>query len=520
MATAPQTSELHLLDPRSAIAEAFLEVVDASKLGAGRYYDDPVGFVREAFRWQPGDAPTAYQERIMRELIRKERISVRGPHGLGKTAMHAWLVLWFSLTRDAKGIDWKVITTAGAWRQLEKYLWPEIHKWVRRLRYETVRRPVFAGNELMRLELRLTHGAAFAVACEDPARIEGAHADELLYIFDEAKTIPGETFDAAEGAFSGATGERKAYAIASSTPGEPRGRFYEIHARMPAFQNWTAIHVTLDDAIKAGRVSERWAKHDAKELWKSAPAIYANRVLGEFAESDEDGIIPHSWVEAAVERWHALGLPEALPQDELDAVGVDVGGTRDKTVAALRYGSVVTEVRVLPAGGTMQTAGEVHALLALHPKAVAIIDATGIGAGVYDRLRETGASCEPFIAGARGEGTDRSGVLRFANNRAAAWWRMREALDPERGSTVALPPEDRLIRDLVTPRWKLDSSGRVVVESKDEIRARLKRSTDFGDAVVLSFWVRPAGFSYPPAFVEPPRESPWATLGPGLIFSR
>jgi hypothetical protein len=68
-------------------------------------------------------------------------LAVRGPHGLGKTTVNAIAVLWFALTRDAAGIDWKAATTAGAWRQLEYYLWPEIHKWARRLRWDVLNRP-------------------------------------------------------------------------------------------------------------------------------------------------------------------------------------------------------------------------------------------------------------------------------------------------------------------------------------------------------------------------------------------
>jgi hypothetical protein len=60
-------------------------------------------------------------------LVKHHRVAARGPHGLGKTTLASWVVIWFALTRD--GDDWKVITTASAWRQLEKFLWPEIHKW-------------------------------------------------------------------------------------------------------------------------------------------------------------------------------------------------------------------------------------------------------------------------------------------------------------------------------------------------------------------------------------------------------
>jgi len=73
--------------------------------------------------------------------------------------------------------------------------------------------------------MKLTYGQAFPVASSDPGKIEGAHEDQMLYIFDEAKMISNATFDAAEGAF--ASGQ--AYALAISTPGDASGRFFEIH---------------------------------------------------------------------------------------------------------------------------------------------------------------------------------------------------------------------------------------------------------------------------------------------------
>jgi len=167
------------------------------------YFNNPAAFVNDCFIWSRSEGPTFYQNLILEELISKKRVSVRGPHGLGKSAMASWVILWFSLTRD--GNDWKCPTTASAWRQLTRYLWPEVHKWSRKLNWEKIGREPFNPNkELLTLNLKLNTGESFAVASDIPELIEGAHADELLYVFDESKSISDATFDAAEGAFSGA----------------------------------------------------------------------------------------------------------------------------------------------------------------------------------------------------------------------------------------------------------------------------------------------------------------------------
>lgn len=119
---------------------------------------------------------------------------------------------------------------------------------------------------------------------------------------------------------------------------------------------------------------------------------------------------------------------------------------------------------------------------------IAVVDVIGIGAGVYDRLREQNRKTVPFNAGEKSSRTDKSKRLRFANKRAAAWWGMRELLDPAYDSTVALPPDRMLIDELSAPRWKPTSNGRVQIESKDQIKRRLRRSTDNADAVIQAFW--------------------------------
>jgi hypothetical protein len=455
------------------------------------YHDDPGGFVRECMIWPPGQGPTDYQVRNMALMVEKNRLAVRSPHGTGKTTTNAWLVLWFALTRDLLGEDWKIGTTASAFRQLRIYLWPEIHKWANRLDWKKIGRPPFMPKvELMDEELRLAHGIAFAASSDDPAKIEGMHADQVLFIYDEAKTIPTETFDATEGAFMGAgedTGNF-AYAIASSTPGEPTGRFYEIHARRAGLEPWEPVHISLADAIKARRISANEAER-LKRQWGADSALYINRVLGNFASREEDGVIPLSHIELAVARWEALNDARWTELGPLSAIGVDVATTgRDKTVFCYRHGFILRKIERFSKQDAMETAGKlVRVLRANENLPLAIVDQAD--AGVCARLKEQGARVKPFVSSHHDSSLrDITGQLEMLNLRAAAWWYMRDILDPENGKEVALPPDDRLIGDLVTPRHKEHSSGRIKVELKDEIRKRLGRSPDDGDACVYAFW--------------------------------
>lgn len=459
------------------------------KAGVSQYYSDPVGFCDNCIDWgDNSDGLTFYQREIIGSVPVKHRVAVRGPHGLGKSAISALTILWFAITRDAAGVDWKCVYTAGAWRQLQKYLAPEIKKWAGKIRWENVRDRPFNGNELLSLSLNLKHGSAFAAASSNPALIEGAHADSLLVIFDESKSIVAETFNAIEGAFSG-TGE--VFAMALSTPGPPGGRFYDIHARKPGYEDWFARHVTLADAMAAGRISQSWA--DQRKLqWGEHSALYQNRVLGEFYSGDEDSVIPLSWIEAANDRWldwDALGKPD---RGRPHTVGVDVARSgSDKTCLAMRQGEVISEIRAYSINDTMATVGHVKGILDNDPNCTAIVDVIGIGAGVVDRLREMGAKCQAFNAANSSKRRDKTGELGFINVRAAAWWNLRELLDPAAGSDLCLPIDDELLGDLTAPSAaEVVSGGKLKIESKDNIRKRLGRSTDRGDAVVQAFWTQ------------------------------
>lgn len=452
-----------------------------------RWRDDPAGWAQTHVDLGGPLAP--YQEAALTSLARNRRVALRSPHGAGKTCIASLATHWFASTREQAGRSWKVITTASAWRQLTLYLWPEIHHWSSKIRWELLGRgPYHPRRELTGLQLRGQHGLAAAVASDDPAMIEGAHADEVLFIFDEGKSIPAGIWDAAEGALSSGN----AYALALSTPGPPSGRFYDIHARKPGLGDWTTMHITLEQAIAAGRIKPGWAQARALQ-WGETSSIYANRVLGEFHAGDEDAVIPLAWAEAAVERWHAwndAGQPD-VPGLRLVSVDVARSGA-DKTVLAHRMAYVITGLDYSVRQDTMVTTAQVQAALA-RGAGKAVVDTAGVGAGVTDRLRELNLPVVAYVGAAKTTTRDRSGTWGFTNVRSAAYWRVRELLDPAFSPELALPPDEQLLADLCAPTWS-EHTGippKIQVEPKEDLVARLGRSPDAGDAVVMVCWARP-----------------------------
>lgn len=407
---------------------------------------------------------------------------VRSPHGVGKTTTAALLILMFANWCERDGIDWKIVTTASSWRQLTRYLWPEVRKWAAKV--AQAKWKINMSRDLIQTTIKGQYGTGFAVASNRPELIEGAHADRLLYVLDEAKAIPEKTWDAVEGAF--ASGECYAYAI--STPGPPAGRFYDIHRRRPGTLDWAVHHITALDGVEAGRISQEWIEQ-RKRQWGETSAVYLQRVTGEFAADQECGVIPLAYVEAATDRWKELSERNAWPDHT--CIGADIARSTDgdASTLAVRRGNAIERIEKWRVADTMETTGRIAA--AIRDLGVpAVVDVVGLGAGVYDRLREQNLDAVEFNGGAAAwhENTDDPSLKRrFANLRARAYWHLRELLDPSSGVEVALPDDDELVADLTAPTYGATSRGELVVEAKERIRARLGRSPDKGDAVVQAF---------------------------------
>lgn len=440
----------------------------------GDKYTSPDGivkFVREVLLADP----TPYQEDILRTFAERKRMAVRGPHGLGKTALSSWVILWGMV---AFADDVKIVTTASAWRQLVHFTWPEVRKWATKADWKRFGISMRRGKELLELSIKLPGKEAFAVASDNPALIEGAHASNMIYVFDEAKAIPAGIWDAAEGAFS--TGN--CYALAISTPGETSGRFYDIHKRKPGLEDWAVRHVKLTEAIAAGRISQEWADQ-RKTQWGETSAVYQNRVLGEFADSGEDNVVPLRWVELANDRWRAC---QGVGTGDM-SYGVDPARYgQDKTTIARLVGRVCEVINYYTRQSTMETAGRVASTV--NKKTPVAVDVIGIGAGVYDRLEEEGYAVIAVNVAESTSMRDASGTLKFINLRSAIWWAMRDSLDPDSDDPLALPPDDILTGDLTAPTWTYTSKGQIKVESKDDIRARIGRSTDGADGLGLALY--------------------------------
>ncbi len=244
---------------------------------------------------------------------------------------------------------------------------------------------------------------------------------------------------------------------------------------------------------------------------QSLPEPLRSQLLyGDFSAGVEDDpwqVIPTAWIEAAMARWQPK---DSGVYERIDALGVDVArGGAANTVLAARIGRWFAPLERF-AGADTDDGPKVAALVwrsltrsgdGADLLAAVNIDSIGVGASAFDSCKAMELNVIPVNFGGGAYGRDRSGVMEFRNMRAYAWWALREALDPEKGDNLALPPDNQLLADLSAPRWS--PVGRLVkLEEKPEIEKRLGRSPDSGDAVVLANLCAPQADGVEPVTIE------------------
>tara|TARA_R110000868_G_scaffold122871_2_gene325733 strand:+ start:1489 stop:3021 length:1533 start_codon:yes stop_codon:yes gene_type:complete len=204
-------------------------------------------------------------------------------------------------------------------------------------------------------------------------------------------------------------------------------------------------------------------------------------------KDDEWQVIPTSWLAEAQERWKPDGGRGLL----MTAMGADVAqGGSDMSVLAARFGPWYAPLERKKGQETPHSNDMVGFIVThLRNGAGLVIDiGGGYGVGPAQHMKENGATVHQFDGSKPSTQRAAGSNLQFFNKRAEAWWRFREALDPgqDGGSPLALPPGQGILADLTAPKYEIGARG-IKIEAKVEVKKRLGRSPDDGDAIVMAW---------------------------------
>jgi hypothetical protein len=525
----PGTSsfDIEIKDPLEYAAEAFDPRPD--------YDDDPALWGESVL----GEFFWSKQVEILKSVSYKRYTAVRSCHDAGKSFIAARAAArWISQHEPGEAF---VVSTAPTSAQVSAILWREIQRAHRK--GALAGQITTAGYPQWKLGGELV-GYGRKPADYSDSAFQGIHARYVLVIIDEACGVTKQLYDAADALATNAN----ARVLAIGNPDDPTSHFATVckpdsgwnviridglgtpnftqdavewldcpdckrHGRTEPllarlFQEEGLPYTTeyVPESLRDMLLSPLWVE-ERLHRWVGLPgptqtlaelsaqsSLFTAKVRGNFPDSSSEGVIPLGWAQAAVDRWRNWrdsGSP-ALDIIERHVLGCDIADQgEDATAVAFREGPIVREIRKHRAADVMESTGYIKAAMSNRAGSTAIVDSIGIGAGVLARLREQGVSVHGFVASGSAKGMkDKTGEFKFTNLRAAAWWRMRELLDPSQpgGSNIMLPDSETLLADLTTPHWKVLSGGSIQIEAKDDIRKRLGRSTDEGDAVVMSFW--------------------------------
>lgn len=405
----------------------------------------------------------------------ERRISVRSGHGVGKSALAAWLMVWFLLTR----YDTKIVVTAPTSAQLFDALFAECKRWIEQL-------PPFLRELLNSTSDRVTLVAApnenFISArtarAESPEALQGVHAANVLLIVDEASGVPEPVYEAAAGSMSG----ENATTLLLGNPTRTSGYFYDTHNANS--DRWWTLRVNGEESK---RVSKAFCEEIADTYGRDSNA-YRVRVLGEFPKSDDDTIISLESVESSLGR-------DIRPSVNTPWVwGLDCARFGDdSTVLTKLQGYKLSEPpKKWIKKNTMEVAGlvksEWDSLPAEKRPAEINIDVIGIGSGVVDRLLELGLP----VRGINVSETPAFTQLQAKNLRTELYLKARDLFQQ---GLISLPVDEKgkalgdvkvLVADLVAVKYgQMESSGLTIAEPKKDTKKRIRRSPDFGDSFLL-----------------------------------
>lgn len=423
------------------------------------YRNNPVPFAEDVL----GLELSEQQVLLLNTLQSQKYVAVKSGHGTGKSFVSSVAILWFLSTRYMA----QVPTTAPTSSQLNDVLWSRLSENFYRMN------PIFRENFTM-VNDRIYHNkykkswftAARTAKKETPEALQGFHAKNLLFVIDEAAGVPDEVFQVVMGALT----ETGNMCLMIGNPTRLSGYFYDAFHKNRG--RWANLTLNSEDSPF---VSQDWIKEMAINGRNSN--IYRMRVIGEFPKQEDDTLIELDLLDNAIER-------EITPSGGV-VWGVDVARFgKDETVLVKRQANKLLKIKRTKQRDTMEVSGWVKAEYhRSEPKPDKIcVDVIGIGAGVYDRLREQGIPVIPVQVSERANDPEK-----YKNVRAEIYDLYRHWLLYDEPS---IPNDTDLIAQSSTIKYKYDSAGRMMIESKDDYKKRNPSigSPDIVDAVTLTFY--------------------------------
>lgn len=484
------------IGPVEQYAEKIINNIDAELLDVtiakelAQFYADPLGFVMWAFPWGEGElegfeGPDEWQIDLLNDIgaqvkarqfdginpVKPIREATVSGHGIGKSAVTSWIILWIMSTRMyAKGV-----VTANTGDQLKTKTWGEVGKWLNR----SILTRWFEYNN-SKGNMHLYHKnypeswRVDAQTCreENSEAFAGLHSASStpFYIFDEASAVPDKIWEVAEGGLT----DGEPMFLVFGNPTRNTGKFATI------FKSLRHIWTTRQIDSRSAKMTNKALFEEWIETYGEDSDFVRVRVRGVFPRASSTQFIPGDVIFEAQNR-----TPRYLGDDPL-ICGVDVArGGGDNCVVQFRRGKDAKSEKVykIPAEksrDSMQLISILTTIFKDHQPDVINVDETGLGGPIVDRLRQIG-----WAVNGVNFGSAANDKKHYVNRVAEMWAKMREWI--MHGGSIHSSPE--LEVELTNREYGHNTKDQLVMETKDQLKKRGLSSPDWADALALTFAV-------------------------------
>jgi hypothetical protein len=326
---------------------------------------------------------------------------------------------------------------------------------------------------------RLTGSEIVMFVTDDPGRAEGFHpwpdcpTQELSIITNEAKTIPPPLFSALR---------RCTYNrwLEISSPGDTSGHFYKfITQRCQAWEDGYVPGKPIYRRISAydcAHISDHRIESAKDEMGDTNP-LFRSMYLAEFVSLAEEVVITQELLDKALQN-----PPEYNDRLNINQVGVDIALTGDKsTIYQLKNNKLIkiksfrsndSEVIAIIIKDTLESLG-------VNQEDV-FIDDGYIGHAVIDKLARLGWRVNRVI--------NQSTALfkkQYGNRGAELYFNFKRLIELR---LLILEKDNTLLHQELTSRHYAQhkSTGKLILESKKESRAKGRGSPDDADGAILA----------------------------------